>query len=77
MIGWSGAPPPSPFDPKDTLGRRFSDAVWHKRWLERQVSVLTCRPEFSRQDYFLFHLLLVSCDDRLRLLVDSRNNIDR
>ena len=77
VIGWSGAPPPSPLDPKDTLGRRFSDAVWHKRWLERQVSVLTCRLEFSRQDYFLFHLLLVSCDDRLRLLFDNRSNIDR
>ena len=54
VIGWSVAPPPSPFDPKDSLGRRFSDAVWHKRWLERQLSVLTCMPEFSRQDYFLF-----------------------
>ena len=38
-IGWSGAPPASsPFDPKDKLGRRFSDAVWQKRWLERQIS---------------------------------------
>ena len=26
---------------------------------------------------FLFHSLIVSCDDRLRLLVDNRNNIDR
>ena len=76
-IGWSGAPPPvSLFDPND-MPCRFSDAVWLKRWLGRQVSVLTCRPECSRQDYLLFLLLLVSCDDRLRLLIVIRSNIDR
>ena len=33
--------------------------------------------EDTCQDYFLFHLLLVSCDDRLPLLVDNRSSTDR
>ena len=40
-ISWTGVPPA---DKVETLGRRFSAAVWQSRWLDRQLSVLSKSP---------------------------------
>ena len=50
-ISWTGAPP---VDKVETLGRRFSAAVWQSRWLDRQLSVLSKRPTtgFSSLPHF-------------------------
>ena len=55
-ISWTGAPPA---DKVETLGRRFSTAVWQSRWLDRQLSVLSKKPKVSQQDFLLFHILPV------------------
>ena len=54
-ISWTGAPP---VDKVETLGRRFSAAVWQSRWLDRQLSVLSKKPKVSQQDFLLFHILI-------------------
>ena len=50
-ISWTGA---SPVDKVETLGRRFSAAIWQSRWLDRQLSVLSKRPQETQQDFLFF-----------------------
>ena len=73
-ISWTGVPPA---DKVETLGRRFSAAVWQSRWLDRQLSVLSKRPKISQQDVLLFHILLFGKEDDFRQIVENRRNIDR
>ena len=73
-VQWSGAPP---VDSVDTLGRRFSAAVWQSRWLNRQISVLSTRPSISRQDHLLYNILLYSGCNELRQQHQDGRNIDR
>ena len=73
-ISWTGAPP---VDKVETLGRRFSAAIWQSRWLDRQLSVLSKRPQETQQDFLLFHILLYGKGDDFRQCVVNRRNIDR
>ena len=73
-ISWTGAPPA---DKVETLGRRFSAAVWQSRWLDRQLSVLSKRSKISQQDFLLLHILLFGKEDDFRQIVENRRNIDR
>ena len=64
-------------DEVETLGRRYSTELWKKRWLDRQISVLTMRPTVFQQDFLLYHILLFAGGDSLQEQVDDRRNIDR
>ena len=51
--------------------------MWKARWLDRQVSVLTKRPNMYQQDFLLNHILLFAGGDSLQEQVDVGGNIDR